>query len=82
MSMSIFAETIAAAIKEYRFYLRKTMKQADRMAKLAELKLKDVNIYSGDVVLYQTAQAIVADIQHNMNKVIILTPELKSFANT
>ena len=67
MSMSIFAETIAAAIKEYRFYLRKTMKQADRMAKLAELKLKDVNIYSGDVVLYQTAQAIVADIQHNIS---------------
>ena len=67
MTMSIFAETIAAAIKDYRFYLRKTMKQADRMAKLAELKLKDVNIYSGDVVLFETATAIVHDIKINID---------------
>jgi len=63
--MSIFAETIAGAIADYRLYLRKSKKvdQATRVSKLKDLKLKDVTIYSGDVVLYDTAFAILNDIR-------------------
>ncbi len=65
MTMSIFAETIAGAIADYRLYLRKSKKvdQATRVSKLKQLKLKDVTIYSGDVVLYDTAYAILHDIR-------------------
>ena len=65
MTMSIFAETIANAIADYRLYLRKSKKvdQATRVAKLAKLKLKDVTIYSGDVTLFDTAHAILNDIR-------------------
>ncbi len=66
MYLSIFAETIITAIKDYRSYLRKTMKQADRMNKLSELHLKEINAYSGDVALYNKANEIVADIEKNL----------------
>lgn len=68
MTMSIFAETIASAIADYRLYLRKSKKidQATRVAKLKQLGLKDVTIYSGDVMLYDTAHAILADISETI----------------
>lgn len=69
MAMSNFAETIASAIADYRLYLRKNkhIDQATRVSKLTKLKLKDVTIYSGDVVLYNTAIAILNDISNTID---------------
>lgn len=68
MNITIFTETIADAIKKYRHYLRKTMQQADRVAKLNQLNLKNVTIYSGDLLLYKMAWNIVRDIEENNKK--------------
>ena len=69
MTMSMFAETIAQAIADYRLYLRKSknVDQATRVAKLAKLNLKEVNIYSGDVILYKTASSILDDIRESID---------------
>ena len=68
MTMSIFAQTVAQAIADYRLFLRKSkdVDQASRVAKLTRLNLKDVNVYSEDVVLFNTAQAILHDIRQTI----------------
>lgn len=63
---SIFAQTIAKAISEYRALLRRYLPQADRMIRLARLNLKDSKIYESEVLLYQTAESIIKDIHENV----------------
>jgi len=62
----LFAETIATSISDYRQLLRRYLKQAERVSKLAELNLKDPNIYNSEIALFHTAWAIVRDIEKNM----------------
>jgi hypothetical protein len=63
---SIFFDTIAKAISDYRLLLRRYLSQADRQHKLAELNLKDPGNFRNDLALYKTARAIIADIEQNM----------------
>lgn len=63
---TIFAETIARAISDYRQMLRRYLNQSERVTKLAELNLRDTHIYESEVSLYNTARAIIADIEKNM----------------
>lgn len=69
MSMTHFAETVAQAIADYRLFLRKskTVDQATRVNKNSRLGLKQVNLYSSDVELYNTALAILADIRETID---------------
>ncbi len=64
--MSIFSEAITRAISDYRQLLRKYLSQSERVIKLAELHLKDSSIYKSDFTLYETAQAIVKDVESNL----------------
>ncbi|OGT44875.1 MAG: hypothetical protein A3E82_02885 [Gammaproteobacteria bacterium RIFCSPHIGHO2_12_FULL_38_11] len=64
--MSIFSETMTKAIGDYRFLLRRYLKQAERMAKLQKFKLRDSAIYKNDLMLFETGHAIVVDIEQNM----------------
>ena len=66
MATSIFAQTITRAISEYRQMLRRHLAQAERVKKLAELKLKDTALYESDLRLYEAAWNIVKDIEANM----------------
>lgn len=59
----IFIETIARAISDYRFMLRRHLSQAERRKKLAELNLKDPTIFDSPVKLYEVATNIVNDIE-------------------
>jgi Uri superfamily endonuclease len=68
ITMSIFTETMTKAISDYRLLLRRYLKQAERMAKLRELKLQDSDTYVSDVSLYDVGYAIVEDIEKNMTK--------------
>ena len=63
---TIFAETIARAISEYRQMLRRYLSQSERVTKLAELNLKDTTIYQSEISLYNVAHAIIEDIESNM----------------
>lgn len=65
--MSIFSETMTKAIADYRFLLRRHLNQADRMTKLQQLHLRDLDIYESDLALYETGRAIIADIEQNMS---------------
>lgn len=65
--MSLFAETINLAIKDYRFLLRRYLTQVERVVKLQKLRLKDPQSYEGDLALYHTAERIIADIDENMS---------------
>ena len=62
----IFIETIARAIGDYRFMLRRHLSQADRRKKLAELNLKDPTIFDSAVKLHVVATSIVNDIETNI----------------
>lgn len=59
----IFIETIARAISDYRFMLRRHLGQAERRKKLAELNLKDPTIFDSPVKLFEVATNIVSDIE-------------------
>lgn len=63
---TIFAQTIAKAISDYRLILRRYLSQAERISKLSQLRLKDSHIYDNDVSLYHAAKTIVEDIEQNM----------------
>ena len=63
----IFTETIARAIADYRFLLRRHLDQVERRKKLAELNLKDASIFNCSVKLYETAWKIVEDIENHVN---------------
>lgn len=67
MTTSIFAETISKAISEYRQMLRRYLTQVERVNKLSQLGLKDPTIYDSDVRLFEMADAIVKDIDINMD---------------
>lgn len=62
----IFVETIAKAISDYRFMLRRHLNQVDRRKKLAELNLKDPTIFDSDLKLYRIAWQIVHDIENSV----------------
>jgi len=64
--MSIFSETMMKAIGDYRFLLRRYLSQADRMATLHQLKLKDSDTYESDVALFEAGKAIIANIEANI----------------
>lgn len=63
---TLFAQTIAKAISDYRQFLRKYLKQSDRIRKLSELNLKDPEIYNNEVKLFEIAHGIIEDIQKNV----------------
>lgn len=63
---SIFLNTIGRAISDYRQLLRRHLPQAERVNKLKEFNLKDRSLYENENRLYQTAWAIVRDIENNM----------------
>lgn len=63
---SIFFDTIAKAISDYRLLLRRYLSQAERQHKLAQLNLKDPSNFRNDLSLYKVARAIIADIEQNM----------------
>lgn len=63
---TIFARTVAKAISDYRQFLRKYLKQSDRVRKLGELNLKDPQIYEDELKLYEIAWSIVKDIEENV----------------
>lgn len=62
----IFVETIAKAISDYRFMLRRHLNQVDRRKKLTELNLKDSAIFDSEIKLYQIAWQIVHDIENSV----------------
>lgn len=64
--MSIFSETMTKAIREYRSLLRKQLQQPDRMARLRELKLRNLDNNNSDLALYEAGRAIMDDIEKNM----------------
>ena len=63
---SIFSETMQKAIAKYRQLLRKFLPQAERVAKLQELGLKNSEMYTSELWLYDTGRKIVADVQNNL----------------
>lgn len=65
---TLFSETIAKAISDYRFLLRRFLDQSERQAKLAELNLRDPSIYDSDLSLYEVAWNIVNDIARHAQK--------------
>ncbi len=65
--MSVFSETMIKAISDYRFLLRRYLQQAERMAKLRELKLRDSDIYDNDLALFHVGKAIIEDMKNNMD---------------
>jgi hypothetical protein len=67
--MTVFAETIIQAIGDYRTILRKCkdVDQVARVAKLSKLNLKKINVFSDDVVLYNTAQSVLEDIRETFH---------------
>lgn len=62
----IFIETVARAIGDYRFLLRRHLKQPERRQKLAELNLKDPTLFDDAVRLYHVAWGIVQDIEKSV----------------
>ncbi len=62
---SIFAQTIAKAINEYRTMLRRYLSQTERVSRLAALNLRDSKIYDSEATLYSAASGIVNDIREN-----------------
>lgn len=64
--MSIFSETVCRAIGDYRQLLRRYLPQSERVKKIAELNLKDPNLYKDDIALYHTAKAIIQDVADNL----------------
>ncbi|PIZ04765.1 MAG: hypothetical protein COY58_03175 [Gammaproteobacteria bacterium CG_4_10_14_0_8_um_filter_38_16] len=64
--MSLFSETMAKAISEYRLLLRRYLNQVERMTKLQKLRLRDSDIFKNDLALYQVGNAIIADIEAHM----------------
>lgn len=64
----IFIETVARAIGDYRFLLRRHLKQPERRQKLAELNLKDPSLFEDAVRLYQVAWGIVRDIENSVEQ--------------
>ena len=64
--MSVFSETTAKAIADYRQILRRYLSQSERQEKIEQLRLRDPNIYNSEVALYHTAHAIVKDIEKNI----------------
>ena len=64
---SIFAETIARAISDYRILLRRYLTQKNRLSRLEALNLKDPNIYESDIALHRAASAIIKDIEENID---------------
>lgn len=63
----IFIETVARAIGDYRFMLRRHLNQVDRRKKLAELNLKDPTLFDSAIKLYEIAWKIVEDIESNID---------------
>ena len=61
----LFVETIARAISDYRYLLRRHLDQVERRKKLAELDLKDPAIFNSAKKLYEIAWGIVHDIEKN-----------------
>ncbi len=59
----IFIETIAKAIGDYRFMLRRHLSPVDRRQKLAELNLKDPTLFDSAIKLFEVATRIVQDIE-------------------
>lgn len=66
--MSIFSETMKKTISIYRQMLRKYLPQAERVNKLQQLNLKNPQLYENDIALYHTGQAIVHDIEKNLDQ--------------
>lgn len=64
----IFIETVARAIGDYRFLLRRHLKQPERRQKLAELNLRDPALFEDAVRLYQVAWGIVRDIENSVEQ--------------
>lgn len=62
----IFIETVARAIGDYRFLLRRHLKQPERRQKLAQLNLKDPTLFDDAVRLYDVAWGIVRDIEQSV----------------
>lgn len=63
---TIFAQTIARAISDYRQFLRKYLNQSDRVRKLNELGLKDPELYKSETALFSVAWGVVKDIEMNI----------------
>ena len=66
--MSIFSKTMIKAIGDYRVLLRRYLSQVERMIMLQKFQLRNRNTYKSDLVLYKTAQKIIADIRETMAK--------------
>lgn len=64
--LSLFSDTISKAISDYRRLLRRFLPQAERMAKLMELNLKELD-YDEEIALYHMAQRIIQDIETHMD---------------
>lgn len=63
----IFIETVARAIGDYRFMLRRHLDQVARRKKLTELNLKDTSLFDNSIKLYEVAWKIVHDIENNVD---------------
>jgi len=64
--MSIFTETMTKAISDYRYLLRRSLDQVDRIQKLRDLGLKNPELYDNELSLFQAGQAIIQDIENKM----------------
>ena len=63
----IFIETVARAIGDYRFMLRRHLDQVERRKKLTELNLKDASLFNSAIKLYEVAWKIVEDIEGSID---------------
>lgn len=64
--MSLFSDTMAKTISDYRLLLRRSCNQVDRMTKLQKLKLRgDRKSLKSDLELYEVGKAIIADIEES-----------------
>lgn len=64
--MSMFKQTMTKAITDYRQILRRYLSSQERIEKIKQLKLKDSSIFKSELLLFQTGQAIIEDIQKNV----------------
>lgn len=64
--MSMFKQTMTKAITDYRQILRRYLSSHERTEKITQLRLKDSSIFKSETLLYHAGQAIIEDIEKNV----------------
>lgn len=64
--MSMFKHTMTKAITDYRQILRRYLSSQERLEKIKQLRLKETSIFKSELLLFQVGEAIIEDIQQNV----------------